>query len=289
VSKPVLDGASSSATGSAKSLIKGIALIDLIASSEVPLRQTELSKASGLPRPTAVRLLDVLCHADLLRLDPAGGYVLGPRLARWGQAFLDGLDVRRHATDLVQRLVDLSNETSFLGVLDHTSVLYIAAVNSPQPVRPAARVGSRNPLHSTAIGKALLAARTAEERDALLVAPLERRTPNTIVDRSELDAHLAEVRERGFAIDEIENEEGVRCVAAPVRDHQGTTIAAISVSAPAYRFSLDDLLRLAPEVVRATHELSARLGSADPVPADDPSGDRCPEPREWSCNDQSRR
>lgn len=248
------------ASGSAKSLVKGLSLVDLVADSETPLRQVDLAEASGLPRPTAIRLLEVLCHADVLRLQPDGSYALGPRVAGWGQTFLDGLDVARCATDLIDRLVARSGETCFLGVLDRNSVLYVAAANSPHPVRPAARVGTRNPLHSTAIGKTLLAERTPEERDELLGHPLEARTENTIVRRAVLFAQLDLVRERGYAVDDVENEQGVRCVAAPVRDHRGETIAALSVSAPAYRFSSDDLTSLAPDVVGVAGELAARLG-----------------------------
>ncbi len=279
MSKTNMDLTSNPVTpGSAKGLVKGIALVDIVAASEKPLRQVDLVEASGLPRPTAVRLLDVLVELDVLRTEARGLYELGPRVAAWGQAFLDGLDLSRQAFDIIEGLVELSGETSFLGILDRASVLYISAVNSPQPVRPAARVGARNPLHCTGIGKAMLAYRSNEERMALLPDVLERRTPNTITEFPALFAELDLIAARGFAIDEIENEEGVRCIAAPIRDHLGSVIAAISVSAPAYRFTHDDVERLAPAVVRATTELSERLGyrsapagalpaSALPIPA----------------------
>ncbi|MCS5497598.1 IclR family transcriptional regulator [Cnuibacter physcomitrellae] len=261
--KSSMDATSISA-GSAKGLVKGIALVDIVAASAKPLRQVDLVEASGLPRPTAVRLLESLVELDVLRIESRGLYELGPRVAAWGQAFLDGLDLTRQAFDIIEGLVDKSDETSYLGVLDRSSVLYISAVNSPQPVRPAARIGARNPLHCTGIGKAILAFRTPAERAELLGdGELERRTPNTITDRDALAAELDAIAERGYSIDEIENEEGVRCVAAPVRDHLGNVIAAISVSAPAYRFTREDVLEFAPTVVAATSELSARLGYRD--------------------------
>lgn len=247
-------------TGSAKGLVKGLALVDIVAANEEPMRQVDLVESSGLPRPTAVRLLETLCDLDVLNLNPQGLYELGPRVAGWGQAFLHRLDLVRLASDIVQRLVDLSGETVFLGVAERGTLLYVCAVHSPQPVRPSARVGSRNPLHCTGVGKVLLAALTDADRDQILSYPLERRTPNTITDREALYEHLNMIRENGFAIDNIENEDGVRCVAAPVRDHTGKTIAAMSISAPEYRFSPDDILALAPELVRSAAQLSARLG-----------------------------
>ena len=246
-------------SGSAKALSKGLALVDILASSGRPMRQVDLIEASGLPRPSVIRILDALCKMDVLR-QSAGVYELGPRLAAWGQAFLDRLELPRQATDIMEGLVELSGETCFLGVRDRSSVLYVAAVNSPQPVRPAARVGFHNPLYTTGIGKVLLAALSPEEREPLLHYPLEARTPNTITDPDVLAAELDAVLTRGYSIDDIENEEGVRCVAAPVFDHTGATVAAISVSAPAYRFTIEDVARLAPDVLVATAELSARIG-----------------------------
>lgn len=264
VSKFTLDPASSSesavAAGSAKALVKGLALVDLVADHPGAVRLVDLVAGSGLPRPTALRLLEVLCRTGVLRTDGAGRYQLGPRVAAWGHAFLHELDLPELAEDLMAELVEISGETCYLGVLDEKSVLYLVAANSPQPVRPAARAGSRNPLHCTAIGKVLLSWLPESEVAAKLVFPLERRTENTQVDPAAVQAELRAVRKRGFATDDVENEEGVRCVAAPIRDQTGAVVAGMSVSAPAYRFSRDDLFRLAPDLLRVTTNVSTRLG-----------------------------
>jgi IclR family acetate operon transcriptional repressor len=272
MSKKDLDTESSSVAGSAKALVKGLALVEHVADSDRPLRLVDLVEASGLPRPTVLRLLDVLCRAEVLRTDAGGAYGLGPRVAAWGQSFLDRLDLRVQAADLMEELVEISGETCFLGVLDGRQVLYVAAVNSPKPVRPAARPGYRNPLHCTGIGKVLLAGLDDDEVRGLLAEPLERRTENTLTDPDTVLDHVALVRSRGYAVDEVENEEGVRCVAAPVRDHTGIVVAGLSVSAPAYRFSTEDVHRLAPDVLRVTTELSRRLGA--PALAGEPTTER---------------
>jgi IclR family acetate operon transcriptional repressor len=272
VSRYGLDPASISVGGSAKALAKGLSLVDHIADSDGPLRLADLVEISGLPRPTVLRLLDVLCRAEVLRTDVGGAYTLGPRVAAWGQSFLDRLDLRAQAMEPMRELVDLSGETCFLGVLDGAQVLYLAAVHSPQPVRPAARPGSRNPLHCTGIGKVLLAGLPDDEIDVLLGEPLERRTENTMTRRADVLEHVRLVRNRGYATDEIENEEGVRCVAAPIRDSTGAVVAGLSVSAPAYRFSSADVHRFAPDVLRVTAELSRRLGA--PSQPESPPHDR---------------
>ena len=264
----------STASGTAKALVKGLALVELVSGADGPARLSDLVAGSGLPRPTVLRLLEVLLEQGVLQPAAEGAFALGPRLALWGQRYLDGLDVRAHAEDLMRALAEQTRETCFLGIRDDRSVLYVAKADSPQAVRPAAGVGARNPLHSTGLGKALLAfappgvaAAYAEQ------GPLEAKTPDTIVDPGQLAAELERTRERGYAIDDVENEDGVRCVAAPIRDHAGVVIAALSVSAPAYRFALEDLPALAPDVVAVAREISSRIGFREPA-SNETSGGR---------------
>lgn len=246
--------------GAPKALIKGLALVELVAAADAPIRLTDLVDRGGLPRPTALRLLDVLRDHGVLQATTDGRYTLGPRLAAWGQQYLDQVDLRILAADVMDALAVTTRETCFLGVRDDLQVLYVAKADSPQAVRPAARIGSRNPLHSTAIGKALLAFGPAEILDRCLQQRLVEKTPNTITDPGQLREELALTRQRGYATDNVENEDGVRCVAAPVRDHAGSTVAAMSVSAPAYRFELGDLPKLSSLVTTAAEELSRSIG-----------------------------
>lgn len=252
--------------GSAKALVKGLALVEIVASASPPARLTDLVAASGYPRSSAIRILEALCDMEVLR-HCDGGYDLGPRLATWGHAFLERLDLPRVCADVMDGLVAASGETSYLGIRERSYVLYISAAFTPQPVRPSVVAGARNPLHCTGIGKALLSPMTHEQRAALLRPPLERRTAHTIVDPAELNADLDASWERGYTVDDGENEEGVRCVAAPVLDHGGHPVAAVSIAAPAYRFAIADVHRLAPEVLAASAELSARLGHRNDMPA----------------------
>jgi IclR family acetate operon transcriptional repressor len=256
------------ATGGAKALVKGLALIDAVASSDAPVPLARLLDVTGLPRPTALRLLDALLEHRALTQDPPGTYALGPQVAVWGHSFLERLDVVRQAQSLMDGLAEVTRETCFLGVRDQRQVLYVAKADSPQAVRPAAGVGSRNPLHSTGIGKALLAFGAEADAASYADAGLRAKTPNTITDPDRLAEELALTRERGYAIDDVENEDGVRCVAAPVRDHTGEVVAAMSVAAPAYRFALEDLPALAPHVRAAADEVSARLGWGRPASDD---------------------
>jgi DNA-binding IclR family transcriptional regulator len=252
-------------TGAAKALVKGLALVELVAAAPAPVRLTDLVDGSGLPRSTTLRLLAALVEAGVLEADPDRGYSLGPQLAVWGQQYLERLDVAQKATDLMRELAEDARETCFLGVREHRQVLYVACADGPQAVRPVARVGSRNPLHCTGIGKALMAFAPPQLAAEYVEGEMERRTQRTITEPAALLEELERTRERGWAIDDIENEEGVRCIAAPVRDHLGAVVAAMSVAAPAYRFAHEELLELAPTVLKATTELSRRIGWREPV------------------------
>jgi IclR family acetate operon transcriptional repressor len=251
------------AFGAPKALVKGIALIDLVvANAHVgPVRQSDLVDASGLPRATALRILDALVKLGLLRHVDDQGYVLGAHLGRWGGVFLQTLDVARLADDLIRDVTAVTRETCYLGVRDGDGVLYVAASPSPQAIRPVATVGGRNSLHCTGIGKALLAFEEPDEREATIQRiELSPRMPNTIVDRDRLRDELDVIAARGYSIDDIENEADVRCVAAPVRDHAGRVVAAMSLSVPTYRFTYDEIIAASDLVRSKADALSARLG-----------------------------
>jgi len=122
-------------------------------------------------------------------------------------------------------------------------------------------IGTRNPLYNTSMGKAILAFLLPEKRDALLDRiALTRCTPNTITNREELIEHLQMVRERGYAIDDMENEEGIRCLGAPILDYSGEVIGALSVSGPAHRLPDARIADLAEPVMQTARTISSKLG-----------------------------
>lgn len=257
------------ATGSAKALVKGLLLVDVIAEADHPVRLPDLVAASGLPRTTVLRLLETLCDHSVLSVDSDGRYRLGSQLAAWGQRYLDGLDLREAALDVMQDLAAETDETCFLGVREGLEVRYIAKVGGTHAVRLAAQVGGRMPLYSTGIGKSLLAFAEEEVITALLAQPLVARTPNTTTDPARLAGELKRIRDQGFSTDDCENEEGVRCVAVPIRHVSGRVVAALSVSAPAYRFDLDRVVALAPRLQSRAAVISTRLGATtDAMPAE---------------------
>ena len=246
--------------GSAKNLVKAFALLQVMVDRGGGLPLAELSRLGDIPKPTARRLLSNLAGLGMVREDERGTYSLGPQCLVLGSAFLDGLDLRREARGVLGELMEKTGETCHLGVKDVDRIVYIEKVESPQAVQLRSGVGFTAPLYSTALGKVMLAYGDEAEVERLAGRGLEKRTPNTIVDIESLRAEIAKVRERGFAIDDIENEEGIRCVAAPVLDHRKEVIASISLSGPEHRIPSERLGELAVEIKDAAARLSEKVG-----------------------------
>lgn len=171
-----------------------------------------------------------------------------------------GIDLKTEARPFLEDLVEKTGETTHLGIGDGISVVYLDKVETQHPVRMYSRVGALSPMYSTGIGKALLAFGEAAVVNRVIEAGLERRTPNTITDPSRLRAELERVRARRYAIDDVENEAGIRCVAAPILGADGVAVAAISISGPAARIPDERIETMGRLVLDATSALSTRFG-----------------------------
>ena len=222
----------------------------------------ELATGVSLSKSTLLRLLAPLCESALLEQDTQSGrYRLGPANAYLGQIYLERLDLPNLARDALRRMMQESGETAHLVVIDGIEVLYLDKVEARQPVRMYSRIGTRQPAYCTGVGKALLAYAEPDVVDAVIAAGMPRRTPRTITTEPALIRELGSIRERGYAIDNIENEEDIRCVAAPIFDHRSVAIAALSISGPANRVTPERITDLGRLARRAAAEISQRLGA----------------------------
>ncbi len=239
-----------------QSLERAFLLLELMAEDggEVPL--SRLAVASGLPLSTIHRLVRTLVARGYARQLPSRRYVLGPRLIHLGESSSRTLGTwaRPHLEDLVEG----TGETANMAMLDGDRVVYVAQVPSRHSMRMFTEVGRRVHLHCTGVGKALLAQLPRDAaRDLVLRAGLPRRTPRTITDVDELMTELDRISAQGYAVDDGEQETGVRCIAVPVL--AGTAQTALSVSGPEGRVTTDALPTLA-ELLRSTAaELAAEL------------------------------
>jgi len=170
------------------------------------------------------------------------------------------MDFTVEARPFLRTLMEKTGETVHLAILDHDSVLYIITHESKQALRMGSKVGTRVPVHSTAVGKALLAFQPDEQIARIIARGLPASVPNTVVDGKALQRELALVRARNYAVDDEESEVGLRSIAAPIRSHSGNVIAAISIAGPVHRMTKKMLLGWLRELVEAADAVSQRLG-----------------------------
>ncbi len=245
-----------------QSIARALRLLDTLADSRGEIGIVGLSQRVALHTSTVHRLLATLAAQGYVRQNPdTGRYTLGPKAIRLAEAYLGQLDLRRAAHPFLDRLTHETGETANLVIRDGRAALYLDKVESPQSLRIFSHIGRRAPLHCTAVGKVLLANAPPAQLDGLLgEGPLERLTKRTITSVGQLRRELAAVRAQGYALDREECEEGGRCIAVPVRDATGQTVAALGISSPSVRMSARRMQELVPAVVRSGRELSERLG-----------------------------
>jgi DNA-binding IclR family transcriptional regulator len=236
-------------------------MLQLLGQSDRGLPASQIAKLSTLPVSTVHRFLVNLESGGFLMRDNAGNYHLGLACVSLGQAAREQMDVRTVSLPHLQLLNHRTRETVHLTVRDGLSAVYIEKLDSPQPLRIHSRIGASIPLHCSAVGKVLLAYMSESDRETSLTQmELRRFTENTVGSIQELQTELAKVRKNGYGCDLEEHEPHVRCIAAPVWDHNGTVNASLSVTGPAVRMSIARLREIAPFVRRAGLEISKALG-----------------------------
>jgi DNA-binding IclR family transcriptional regulator len=177
-----------------------------------------------------------------------------------GSAFLGGLDLRQEAKPVLAEIGDATGETCHLAIRDGRQIVYIEKLESTQPVRMHSWIGATNPMYCTGVGKAILAFSDESVQSQVLADDLVKRTANTITEPEALREELATIRQRGFSIDNEENERSIRCAAAPVFDHTGQVVAGLSVSGPTYRLPDERLQEVGKVVMEVGLRLSTSLG-----------------------------
>ncbi|MDO8213172.1 IclR family transcriptional regulator [Conexibacter sp. CPCC 206217] len=237
-------------------------ILEIFLRERGPLSARDLAERLGIPRSTMHELLFTLRERHYLELTPAG-YRLGLRAFELGSAYRSGLDLAEEGAVAARWLVDECQETAQVAILDGVEAVYIARVDGTNSLRLISEVGRRVLAHCTGTGKALLSGLSDEELTLRLGdGPLPGLTPNSITDVGQLRRELEQIRLTGFALDDCESNEAVRCVAAPVRDRDQQIVAGVSVSVPIMRWD-DQEARLIELVVEAAAQMSRRLGTPE--------------------------
>ncbi len=238
-----------------QSLARGLKILDKFVESGGSLSITELSQQLDLDKSTVSRLVQTLVKHDYAEPDHGTRrYTLGKKFTRMSWQLLNQMPIRDQAKPFLFGLMHATGECAHAAVYSEMQALVIDDVEAPASLRVVGGVGRLIPLHCTAVGKCLLAFAGVP-----LPYEMPARTRRTITTLDRLLEHLDEIRELGYALDDEENDYGVRCIAAPVYDRTQQTIACIGISGPTVRMTNDRLNLLADQVMAAARDLSTQL------------------------------
>lgn len=244
-----------------QALDRAFAVLDLLGESDTPLGLAQVAASLQLHKSTAHRFLMVLERHHMVERTNTGKFRLGLRLFDYGNRAIEQYDLRDRAQPHLRRLVAETEETAHLCILEQARVIYIDKIEPARSVRMITRIGASNPVHCTSVGKAILAF-LPEERIADIIrrTRFERLTHRTIANAEALRAEIEKTRRRGYAVDDEELEEGLRCIAVPVLDAQRQPVAAVSISGPSFRVTAQKLPAIANHLLHCVRGISADMG-----------------------------
>jgi len=250
------------AMADAKILEKGLKLVEELAQSAEGKSAVELAELLGIHKTSVYRYLNTLLEMGYIRTDGNGVYHLGNKILELGSHMLRRMPLREVAHPFLVKLSAETQKTVHLCVLDGAEVVYLDKVESQRSLPIISRIGSRAPAYCTAVGKALLSSLPTDQIVKLFKeAPLTKRTSMTITDPIKLLEELKLTKERGYAIDNGEHEEGIKCFAAPIKGYSGDIVGAISITGLKREFDTTDEKTKAVAMVRkSASDISYALG-----------------------------
>lgn len=254
-------------TTQVQSLSRALLLLECLAASDMGMSLTEVATSLGLAPSTAHRLLNSLRSHDFVDVDDTQGlWSIGVNAFAVGNAYLKKRDVIAQSRPFMKRLVADTGETSNLAILERDRVVYVGQVESPQTMRMVVSLGSSSPLHASGVGKALLSVVPAKEAMALIKQTnMLAFTEHTITNADQFATELQHIQQQGYSLDDEEQFEGLRCIAANIYNEYGEAVAAISISGPAVRVKRERLEKLSRLVMDAAQEATDAIGGKRPI------------------------
>jgi len=245
-----------------KSIVKASKIIDIIAFERKPLSLSELSSRLGMAKSTLHGLLSTLINIHYLEQEQdTGRYKLGIQLFELGSQITNTWSEKAIAKTYMEKLIEKSGETVHLAMLSNGEVLYVEKQEAYSSIRIATAPGAKLPVHCTGVGKVLLAYSSVQEIDQILKDyKFSAHTNFTITDRKTLMLELQQIIAQGYAYDNQEFVDGLRCVAAPIFNHTNRVIFSLSVSGPLYRMQDEQIEEYKQLLLDATYEISRKLG-----------------------------
>lgn len=245
------------------SVERSLKLLEYIVSKKNGVRVRDVAEFLNVTAPAAFKHLETLVNCGYVFKDPyTHRYFPSYKLVELGSIVLRNIEVREIAHPLLIELMERTNMTVHFALKDGFEGVYIDKVESARTIPTVSRIGMKMRLYSTGFGKAILAFLSEEELEEYFSkVPLTKCTPNTITDVEKFKEELEKVRKLGYAVDNEENEYGVKCVGAPVFDYSGKVIGAVSVTAAAGLLNEETIPKIAQEVIKTAREISKKLGA----------------------------
>jgi len=244
------------------SIIRACNILRCLSKDKAHFKISEIARQLDLDRSTTYRILLSLGRCGLVEKDEkTGEYSLGVAAFEIGNDYVRRMDFIKISKPIMNDLALKVQETVHLAVLSGTEIVYVDKVDSPRTLGVMSKIGQRAPLYCTALGKVLLANQPKEGLTRIIgEIKLKPFTKNTITSKKKLVEELKRVREQGYALDQKEYEEEVECIGAPIRDHQGDVIAALSISGPQRKISTPQERQFINQVIRAATSISSKMG-----------------------------
>jgi len=245
-----------------KVLFNAFSIFDILIKKDRPLSIHELSEVLNIYPSSIHRILDTLNYLGYIEKNlNSNTYQIGLRAIELGMAKLNQIDLIKEATPYLEALSKEFNENVYLGVLFEGKVMYEAKKEAPRKISLITHVGTRAPVHSTALGKVLIAGLSKKERGKIIGnKSLQRLTKNTIINKKVLENEIEKIQKLGYAIDDEENENEIKCIAAPIKDNNRKVVAAISISGPSYRFNTAQQKIMIKALTETAKQISSKLG-----------------------------
>lgn len=246
-----------------KSAARTIEILELLATSEKPLTQTEISKALDMPKTSTFELLYTLLEKGILEFEneEMKTFKLSIKTFEIGASVVRKINLRKVAHPLMEVLCKETRETVFIGIEDKGDIIYFDRVDYGDAFAATVGLGTRRPTYCTALGKSLLATYPVERLDKMFAQyPLEPKTAYTITDYDALLRELEKTKKRGYAVDDREIDNEIFCVAAPIYDWSDKAVAAISIASLCVRMNDERLLKFGELTGATAVEISKRLG-----------------------------
>lgn len=251
-----------SSENTVQSVDRALQILGYLGSKREGYGVTELSREIGLNKTSVYRMLSTFVKHGYAEQDPeTERYKLGYKVLELSSSLLESIDLRVEAKVFLRELEQFTNEVIHLVVYSNGEVVYIEKLEGTETLRMHSKVGTRAPMHCTSVGKVILAYLPQDEVTQIVEKhKLPKHTEHTITDKEAFYKHLAEVRERGYALDLEENELSICCIATPIFDRTGRVTAAVSVSGPSTRMTSETMDLLKDKMIDISKRISARLG-----------------------------